>query len=135
MRTADLRRMLIDRKGEIEQQMQGMMRDRRLARPRDVGDDLDRSDAHVQGDMDFALLQMRAETLTRVDGALLRLEAGTYGFCLGCGGEIPARRLRALPFAARCQACQQLREQGEDHAERLALRRGRLPIFDDTVGA
>jgi len=135
VRTAELRQMLVDRRGHVEQQIHGMRRDRRLPRQHDVGDDLDRSDAHVQGDMDFALLQMRADTLARIDGALLRLEAGTYGVCLACGGEIPAPRLRALPFAACCQACQQRRELGQDDAERLALRRARLPIFDDTLGA
>jgi DnaK suppressor protein len=42
---------------------------------------------------------MRADTLARVDEALVRLDAGKYGSCVECDGEISERRLRALPFA------------------------------------
>jgi len=131
LRMTDLREMLIERRREMQEHLQGRIRNGRIERAVDVGDDLDRSDAHVQGDMDLTLLQMRAETLKRIEGALLRLDAGTYGWCVECDLEIAEARLRALPFAARCQACEGRREQTGDHAERLALRRGRLPLFSD----
>ncbi|WP_256325786.1 TraR/DksA C4-type zinc finger protein [Sphingomonas sp. YR710] len=38
--------------------------------------------------------------------ALARLEAGTYGLCVGCGQPIGARRLAASPTAAKCIDCQ-----------------------------
>ena len=41
----------------------------------------------------------------------MRLDAGKYGSCLECAREISERRLRALPFAVRCQACEDCREQ------------------------
>ncbi|WP_338425986.1 TraR/DksA family transcriptional regulator [Sphingopyxis kveilinensis] len=37
--------------------------------------------------------------------ALARLDAGTYGICVGCGKPISAERLRALPIASHCIAC------------------------------
>lgn len=37
--------------------------------------------------------------------ALARLDAGTYGVCVGCGEPIAAERLRALPTASHCIAC------------------------------
>mgnify|MGYP006288511305 FL=1 len=40
---------------------------------------------------------------TRV--ALARIEAGTYGICDACGGEISAGRLAVLPEATRCINC------------------------------
>ena len=43
--------------------------------------------------------------LGEVDRALLRLEQGTYGFCVSCGDPIPADRLAARPAAERCVAC------------------------------
>lgn len=46
------------------------------------------------------------ETLSEIDEALARLDEGTYGTCVDCGGQIPAERLEALPTAARCLACQ-----------------------------
>ncbi len=40
-----------------------------------------------------------------VEHALDRLDAGTYGRCEVCGGEIPAGRLAVLPWATVCVAC------------------------------
>jgi RNA polymerase-binding transcription factor DksA len=53
------------------------------------------SDADVQGDIELALLQMRSETLTRIDEALVRLDAGESGRCVECEREISERRLRS----------------------------------------
>lgn len=30
--------------------------------------------------------------------------------CIGCGGEIPARRLAAISYAVRCTSCEEARE-------------------------
>jgi DnaK suppressor protein len=43
---------------------------------------------------------------TLVRAALARIDAGTYGQCLGCGGQVPEVRLEARPDAARCLSCQ-----------------------------
>jgi RNA polymerase-binding transcription factor DksA len=49
---------------------------------------------------------MRAETLVRIDAAHRRLDVGQYGFCAEFAKAIAERRLRALPFVVRCQACE-----------------------------
>lgn len=46
----------------------------------------------------------RAE-LVRISDALARIEDGSYGRCVVCGGAIPAARLRAAPEADRCAGC------------------------------
>lgn len=46
-----------------------------------------------------------AASLSRVDRALAKLAAGTYGRCDDCGGEIPAVRLEAIPATVRCVSC------------------------------
>jgi DnaK suppressor protein len=43
--------------------------------------------------------------LAEIDAALLRIEAGSYGTCLHCGGPMGLQRLRALPEARYCVAC------------------------------
>lgn len=48
--------------------------------------------------------------LRQVDGALERIEQGSYGVCIDCGTEIPLERLRAQPWAATCAACAEERE-------------------------
>lgn len=46
--------------------------------------------------------------------ALTRMEVGTFGRCLECGGEIGAKRLHAVPWAGLCVQCQeQIETQGD----------------------
>ena len=46
-----------------------------------------------------------AAELAEVDGARVRLTAGTYGVCEDCGRAIPVARLEARPAATRCVDC------------------------------
>ena len=42
----------------------------------------------------------------QVEHALAHLDAGHYGRCEQCGGEIDRRRLKARPEATRCVRCE-----------------------------
>jgi RNA polymerase-binding transcription factor DksA len=64
----------------------------------------------------LAFLQIKFQTLKQIDDALARLQRGLYGTCVECGDEIPAARLRALPFAVRCLDCEDDREALEKRA-------------------
>jgi DnaK suppressor protein len=44
-------------------------------------------------------------TITEIDAALARIDAGTYGRCVTCGADIPEERLELRPFAGRCVTC------------------------------
>jgi DnaK suppressor protein len=46
-----------------------------------------------------------------IEAGLERLRSGAFGLCEQCRGEIPMPRLRALPTARRCLACQSIREE------------------------
>jgi hypothetical protein len=59
VRNTDLRRMLSERRRELRDDVQSRMRDGRTDRPNEVRDYVDVSDADIQGDLGFALLQMR----------------------------------------------------------------------------
>ena len=131
MRTADLRQMLRERRRDVCDEVQSRMRDGRTDRPNEVRDRVEVSDADIQGDLGLALLQMRADTVTRIDEALGRLDGGKYGTCFTCSREIPERRLRALPFAVRCQACEERHETKQGDARQRALRRVGSPPFQD----
>lgn len=132
-RNAGLKQILSERRREMQDDVQGRIRDGRTDRPIEVRDDLEDSDAGFQGDIELALLQMRAETLTRIEEALIRLDADEYGSCVECAGEISERRLRALPFAVRCKACEERCEQEQGRARQLAQRRGGLSLFSDVL--
>jgi RNA polymerase-binding transcription factor DksA len=48
--------------------------------------------------------------LGRIEKALGRISAGTYGLCRGCRRPIEKKRLDAFPEADFCSACQGMRE-------------------------
>jgi DnaK suppressor protein len=133
-RNADLRQMLRQHRREMQHELQSRIRDGRAGQPTDGYDDFERTDMDTQGDIRFALLELRAETLTRIDEALARLDVGEYGTCFECGGQITDRRLRAAPFAVRCRACELQREQAHGHARQLAQRHGGLVPLDTALG-
>ncbi|MEA3460151.1 MAG: TraR/DksA C4-type zinc finger protein [Chloroflexota bacterium] len=58
----------------------------------------------------LALRQNLERLLAKVEGALTKIEKGTYGMCEECGRKIALDRLRALPYATLCFECQQRRE-------------------------
>jgi DnaK suppressor protein len=133
-RNADLRQMLAERRRAIQDEVHTRIRDGRADRPHEVRDDLEDSDADIQGDLDLALLQMKAGTLVRIEEALVRLDAGKYGSCFECADEISEKRLRALPFAVRCQRCEERREEEQGkNARQVAQRRGSASLFPDAV--
>src|SRR5438046_6563830 len=49
-----------------------------------------------------AVVDRRARELQQVNSALEDIEAGRYGVCRDCGGEIAEARLRVMPFATQC---------------------------------
>jgi DnaK suppressor protein len=96
-----------------------------------VRDEAESSEADIQEDIEFALLQMKSETLSKIGEALARLEDGSYGYCFECGEEIAEQRLRALPFAVRCKNCEELREVARQRERVLSQRRGGVSLFAD----
>lgn len=49
--------------------------------------------------------------LDEVYAAQARLETGTFGICEGCGRSVPLPRLRAMPAARTCVACEAREEE------------------------
>jgi DnaK suppressor protein len=52
------------------------------------------------------------DILDQIDGALKRIENGSFGQCEECGAKIPKSRLAAIPYAAECERCASQREEG-----------------------
>ena len=131
----ELKKMLEDRRREMMSEVQERMRDVRSEGAgntvQGVLDAAESSEADIQDEIEFALIQMKAETLNKIDEARRRLEEGTYGYCFECGEEISERRLRALPFAVRCKDCEEARETAEQRERQMAARRGSSSLFFD----
>jgi len=132
----ELKKMLEDRRRELQAEVQGKMRGVREegtwgGKLNEVLDAVESAEADIQEDIEFALVQMKSETLNKINDALARLERGDYGFCYECGEEIGEKRLRALPFAVRCKDCEEARETAEQRERQQAQRRGASSLFLD----
>jgi DnaK suppressor protein len=62
--------------------------------------------ADILGDLDIAMVTRDIQELQDVDGALARVDDGSYATCRDCGKAIGWPRLNAQPTAARCISCQ-----------------------------
>ncbi len=109
-RRETLRKMLLDRRNEVLKEIEELISHRlsddthnRVDSVPDVGDlallDSERG-------RDISILEMRNKMRQNIDEALIRLDEGSYGACADCGVEISEKRLKAVPFARRCVACQ-----------------------------
>ena len=134
----ELKGILEERRREIMSEVQGRMRDVRAegagSTVQGVLDAAESSEMDIQDEIEFALIQMKAETLNKIDEALRRLEESTYGYCFECGEEINEKRLRALPFAVRCKDCEEAREVTVQRDRLMAQRRGAASLFIDMQG-
>jgi DnaK suppressor protein len=101
--------MLEDRRRELSAKLRSI-RETLPEEVRQVKDAEEQSMADIVQEVDFALMQMKSETLAKIDDAIVRLKQGRYGLCLECGHEIAAARLKAVPFADLCRDCQQHQE-------------------------
>ena len=134
-RDHELRKMLEDRRLELMHEVQGRIRDVRtdITKERPVLDQGESAEVNIQEDIELALIQMKAETLNKIELALRRLSEDTYGVCFECGDEIAERRLRALPFAVRCKDCEEARETAEQRV-RIMERRGSSSFVAEMSG-
>ena len=132
-RYTELKKMLEHRRRELMNEVQGKIRDVRSdsMKDREVLDQGESSEVDIQDDIEFALIQMKSETLSKVNEALRRLDENMYGNCFECGDEISEARLRALPFAVRCKDCEEQRENSERRERVQAQKRGSSALFFD----
>ena len=110
-RAQNIRQLLEQRKRQLTAEMQGMIRDvRHEGRAARAADEQDEAEADTRSDIDLAVIQLKSETVARIDAALRRLDQGGHSDCVECGEKISIERLTALPFALRCRDCEESRE-------------------------
>ncbi len=114
LRKDALRKILMDRRQEVMKEIDRLLGNRmsdeyqrRVDSAPDVGDQALLDTERVR---DISLLEMRNKMRQQIDEALAKLEEGTYGRCADCKVEISEKRLRTVPFARRCVACQSKQE-------------------------
>jgi RNA polymerase-binding protein DksA len=63
-------------------------------------------------ELTLSLLGNEKDAFDQIDGALKRIEDGSFGRCEECGVKIPKLRLAAIPYAALCVQCASQQEEG-----------------------
>jgi DnaK suppressor protein len=100
------------RRSELTAAVNGRLRDRRREEAGRSSDSAVWATETLGDEIQAALLDRQSREIAQIEAALERLGHGRYGICHECGEAIEVQRLRALPFAQRCTACQADSERG-----------------------
>ncbi len=96
-----LRQMLAVLSGDIRTlENEALSGETRSASPEDVGTELSSMELSLE------LLERDEKTMREVLDALERIEQGTFGLCQSCEKPIARTRLKYMPHARHCIACQ-----------------------------
>lgn len=79
----------------------------------DLADEVDLTSSEMEAHMQMRLRHRESLLLKKIDEALARLTAGTFGECESCEEEIDIRRLEARPTATLCVHCKEQQERTE----------------------
>jgi DnaK suppressor protein len=84
-----------------------------MIQPDDLLDEADLTSVELNNAMTMRLRNRETLFLKKLDLALERINAGTFGVCEACSESIEDRRLEARPTATRCIACKEADERRE----------------------
>jgi len=73
-------------------------------------DPTDRASLETDRNFTLRIRDRERKLITKIREAMERIEAGTYGYCEICGGEINEKRLIARPVTTMCIACKSSQE-------------------------
>jgi DnaK suppressor protein len=113
-----LKKQLEQRRDGLRAMMAKNAQDGREVNEESAQDIADRASSSYTKEFLFTQSANDRNLLQMVEGALVRINEGTYGECVSCGNEINAKRLEAVPWARHCIACQEKQEKGELEATR-----------------
>jgi DnaK suppressor protein len=92
--------------------------------PQDTGD---QSIGSVAKESLFQQTSQRRRLVRMIEAALRRIADGTYGICVACAGDIPRKRLEALPWTDCCLRCQEIAERELESEPSPQAPTGRIP--------
>jgi DnaK suppressor protein len=106
-RTAkELEQFLKVRQAQLKDAVRSVVTERRTTEANRTADVTVWATDTLNDEIQMALMDRQTRQLAQIDAAIERLARGQYGFCHDCEDFIGLPRLKALPFAPRCRACQ-----------------------------
>ena len=76
-------------------------------------DIVDQASSYTEKNVEMKAINRQIKLISKIDGAIKKIENGTYGFCEETGEPIGIKRLIARPVAALCIAAQEKHEKEE----------------------
>ena len=109
------RALLLERRARILGSVEALEREALKASDQDFSVDhmADHGSDNFEQDLSMSLVETERKELAAIDEALVRIEEGGYGRCLGTGEVIPKERLEAIPYARYSIEYQRRLEAGE----------------------
>src|SRR2546422_5740705 len=101
---------LLERRARLQESVRARVTEHRTGERRRSPEDATNAVESLSEDREVAVLDRESREAAQIDAALERLARDEYGICGNCGTVIGLARLRALPFAQRCTACQRSEE-------------------------
>jgi DnaK suppressor protein len=106
------RRRVLDAIEYLHKENPGSIEDETEDETADTNHMAETATATLDREIDYTLEENSEHVLKAIDGALVRIEEGTYGTCVNCGKPIGEERLAAIPWATHCIDCKRLEERG-----------------------
>ena len=112
------RQLLITERAKCADEIKSIAQDAAKS-PRDASGDLSAYTVHMadmaadtyEREMSMNIVSSEQEVLYQIDDALKRIDDGSFGICQQCNKPIVMSRLKAVPYASMCIACQRVKEQ------------------------
>ena len=76
-------------------------------------DIVDQASSYTEKNVEMRAINRQIKLISKIDGALKKIQDETYGFCEETGEPIGLKRLIARPVATLCIAAQEKHEQNE----------------------
>ena len=76
-------------------------------------DIVDQASSYTEKNVEMRSINRQIKLISKIDGALKKIQNGTYGFCEETGEPIGLKRLMARPVATLCIAAQEKHEKKE----------------------
>ena len=105
-----LKRLLLKRRQEIFDRLQGLEADWKTLSERDIEMEEEAQKTDLSAIFD-QLDEMEQREIEAIDRALSKMTSAGYGTCEKCGKRISLRRLETLPASSFCKSCAQKKEE------------------------
>ena len=77
-------------------------------------DIVDQASSYTEKNVELRAINRQIKLISKIDGALKKIQDGTYGFCEETAEPIGLKRLMARPVATLCIAAQEKHEKEEE---------------------